>query len=707
MDPILENESAAASDTPTKYGKSKHKHKKKKADPQQDSQRVVGERKKFVVTTLSTSEENETPADRVAQSNIHTVHFGTRGVESQRPHVRSIFKTPDTSRPSSAERDTSSVAKEYETFHGTSSSSPRSSIFDIFRLRRKSDAKKQHSFMQNVKAALGGASKAAEAPELPKEEQNVESPKDSHKKYYHTVTGASSRKSSPMTRVMDIFRSKPQQEINPAAVDSVKKKNKQIRRSSIETTSPTYHKNSYASLDPTQAKQLFREVRGLPKYDPYLSIVQISIGGRDKTRLMLNFFKYHKCYEILPKSAKVIIFDTQFLVRKTFPTLISHGIRSAPLWDASKKMLVGMITVTDFIRILLHYDNENLCIEDLERHNLHNWKKILRPSRKPLCSVGPDQSLHEAINLLNKNRVHRLLMIDAFTGDVLYILSHKRILRFLFVYLNEFPELTFFHKTITDLKIGTYDEIVSVTDNTSIKTAFQLLLDKNISALPVLDENGMLLDVYAKYEVLNLVSEKLYSNLSLTIGEVRIKKKDWEEKLQKCRSSITLYEALEVIVRTESHRLLLVNKDEKLVGIVSLSDILVYLNRIIPTEKKVSSLQEIFRPLEENKVPESSKENENEVITIEVPHLLNFVPKAGETSQQVIQDNEKKGDELDLKEPLDNELCVKEIDGNDTDLKDTSSDPNTNEMSERQNSPSNKEEAPVPNADGPDTQAVS
>ncbi|XP_053625896.1 5'-AMP-activated protein kinase subunit gamma-like [Plodia interpunctella] len=635
MDPILENESATAENI-ARHGK-KHKQKKKRNqnEIQKDIQTVVGEKKKFVVTTLSTTDDKESPSGSVAASNIHTVHFGTRGVESQRPHIRSIFKdrSAETSRPSSSERD-SVEKKEYETFHGTSSS-PRSSIFDIFRIRRKSDAKKYPKPVKPI-----------ETQETSKEQQNAADTKDSHKKYYHTVTGASSRKYSPITRVMDIFnfKSKPHTENNQA--DQGKKKSNTLRRSSIETTSPTYHKNSYASLDPVQAKQIFREVRGLPRYDPYLSIVQISLGGRDKTRLLLNFFKYHKCYEILPKSAKVIIFDTQFLVRKTFPTLISHGIRSAPLWDANKKLLVGMITVTDFIRILLYLEAENLSVEDLERHTLHNWRKILRSTRKQLCCVSPDQSLHEAINLLNKNRVHRLLMVDPQSGDVLYILSHKRILRFLFVYLNEFPELTFFHKTLTDLKIGTFDDIHSVNDDTSIKSAFQLLLEKDISALPILDENGKLIDVYAKYEVLNLVNEKLYSNLSLTIGEVRKKKKDWEEKLQKCRSSITLYEALEVIVRTESHRLLLVNKEDKLIAIVSLSDILQYLNRIIPTEKKVSSLQEIFKPLEENKFAESPKETDNDVISIEVPNIgaeqNKIVPEIDENNlEREVVTNEK------------------------------------------------------------------
>ncbi|XP_011556347.3 5'-AMP-activated protein kinase subunit gamma-2 [Plutella xylostella] len=635
MDPILENE-ASSSETPTKYGKSKHKNKKKKSqDAQSGSQTVVGERRKFVVTKLPVEAKE---AAEAAHNNAHTVHFGTRGAEAQRPHARSLFARPEPARPASAEREP--LPKEYETFHGTSSS-PRSSIFDMFRLRRKSDAKKHQSLIQNVKGALTGASRSTEAPEASKDDPSSEESGKSDKKYYHTVTGASSRKYSPITRVMDIFRSKPHTEDQKPAADPVKKKSgKQPRRSSIGTTSPTYQKNSYASLDPVQAKQLFREVRGLPKYDPYLSIVQISLGGRDKTRLLLNFFKYHKCYEMLPKSAKVIIFDTQFLVRKTFPTLISHGIRSAPLWDSTKKQLVGMITVTDFIRILLHLEAAGTSVDELERHTLHAWKRLLRPSRKPLCVVGPDQSLHEAINYLNKHRVHRLLLVDPVCGDVLYILSHKRILRFLFVYLNEFPELTFFHKNLVELKIGTYDNIVSVTESTSIKTAFQLLLEKDISALPILDENKKLLDVYAKYEVLNLVSEKIYSDLSVTIGEVRNKKKDWEEKLQKCRSSITLYEALEVIVRTESHRLLLVDKEDKLIGIVSLSDILVYLNRIIPTEKKVSSLQELFKPLEENKVTESVKETENEDIVLEVPVLNSTSNGPNKIIAEVSEENE-------------------------------------------------------------------
>jgi hypothetical protein len=54
----------------------------------------------------------------------------------------------------------------------------------------------------------------------------------------------------------------------------------------------------------------------------------------------------------------------------------------------------------------------------------------------PLVSISPDASLFDAIRTLIHNRIHRLPVIDPDTGNVLYILTHKRILRFLFLYVG-------------------------------------------------------------------------------------------------------------------------------------------------------------------------------------------------------------------------------------------------------------------------------
>ena len=51
------------------------------------------------------------------------------------------------------------------------------------------------------------------------------------------------------------------------------------------------------------------------------------------------------------------------------------GVRAAPLWDSSKQQYVGMLTITDFIRILqMYYRNSDERIEELEEHKLETWR---------------------------------------------------------------------------------------------------------------------------------------------------------------------------------------------------------------------------------------------------------------------------------------------------------------------------------------------
>jgi 5'-AMP-activated protein kinase regulatory gamma subunit len=55
---------------------------------------------------------------------------------------------------------------------------------------------------------------------------------------------------------------------------------------------------------------------------------------------------------------------------------------------------------------------------------------------KDLIWIDPDASLFAAIKILIENKIHRLPVIDPELGNVLYILTHKRLLRFLFLYVS-------------------------------------------------------------------------------------------------------------------------------------------------------------------------------------------------------------------------------------------------------------------------------
>ncbi|KAF5282794.1 hypothetical protein FQR65_LT02791 [Abscondita terminalis] len=347
------------------------------------------------------------------------------------------------------------------------------------------------------------------------------------------------------------------------------------RRQSLGTIIP--HRASDAFLDPHHAAILFRDSRGLPVVDPFLEKVNISDLEEDESQIFVKFFKFHKCYDLIPTSAKLVVFDTQLLVKKAFFALVYNGVRAAPLWDSTQQEFVGMLTITDFIKILrMYYKSPNVAMEELEEHKLDTWTQVLKDQR-PLVSISPDASLYDAIKTLIHNRIHRLPVIDPDTGNVLYILTHKRILRFLFLYINELPKPSYMNKTLRETKIGTYDDIEIAYEDTSIIVALKKFVERRVSALPLVDSQGRLVDIYAKFDVINLAAEKTYNDLDVSLKKANEHRNEWFEGVHKCKLEETLFTIMERIVRAEVHRLVVVDESDMVIGMISLSDLLLYL----------------------------------------------------------------------------------------------------------------------------------
>ncbi|KAH8310841.1 hypothetical protein KR044_003186 [Drosophila immigrans] len=416
--------------------------------------------------------------------------------------------------------------------------------------------------------------------------------------YYHTVTAvrphANANQRSPMTKVMDLFRHRSNSAVSEAdkrkarvaahqqqlAVQSAHMRRASAdlekRRASVGAAGRSFRGDG--TLDPHHAAILFRDSRGLPVADPFLEKVNLSDFEEDDSQIFVKFFRFHKCYDLIPTSAKLVVFDTQLLVKKAFYALVYNGVRAAPLWDSEKQQFVGMLTITDFIKILqMYYKSPNASMEQLEEHKLDTWRSVLHNQVMPLVSIGPDASLYDAIKILIHSRIHRLPVIDPATGNVLYILTHKRILRFLFLYINELPKPAYMQKSLRDLKIGTYDNIETADETTSIITALKKFVERRVSALPLVDGEGRLVDIYAKFDVINLAAEKTYNDLDISLRKANEHRNEWFEGVQKCNLDESLYTIMERIVRAEVHRLVVVDEHRKVIGIISLSDILLYL----------------------------------------------------------------------------------------------------------------------------------
>lgn len=57
-------------------------------------------------------------------------------------------------------------------------------------------------------------------------------------------------------------------------------------------------------------------------------------------------------------------------------------------------------------------------------------------------------------------------------------------------------------KTLRDLRIGSYDNIETATEDTSIIMALHKFVERRVSALPLVDIEGRLVDIYAKFDVI-------------------------------------------------------------------------------------------------------------------------------------------------------------------------------------------------------------
>ncbi|XP_060784339.1 5'-AMP-activated protein kinase subunit gamma-1 [Neoarius graeffei] len=298
--------------------------------------------------------------------------------------------------------------------------------------------------------------------------------------------------------------------------------------------------------------------------------------GEPSYDIYTHFLKCHRCYDLIPTSSKLVVFDTTLQVKKAFFALVANGVRAAPLWDTNQQSFVGMLTVTDFIRILHRYYKSPLVqIYELEEHKIETWRELyLQETFKPLVNISPDASIFDAVYSLIKNKIHRLPVIDPVSGNALYILTHKRILKFLQLFVREMPKPAFMKQSLSELGIGTYDNIAFIQPDTPIIKALSVFVDKRVSALPVVDNTGKVVDIYSKFDVINLAADKTYNNLDMSVTEALKHRSEYFEGVMKCRQHETLETIVDRIVKAEVHRLVVVDEDSKIEGIISLSDIL-------------------------------------------------------------------------------------------------------------------------------------
>jgi len=68
--------------------------------------------------------------------------------------------------------------------------------------------------------------------------------------------------------------------------------------------------------------------------------------------------------------------------------------------------------------------------------------------------------------------------------------------------INDLPKPAYLSQSLEELKIGTFENIETVSEETSIILALKKFVERRVSALPMVDQEGRLVDIFAKFDVI-------------------------------------------------------------------------------------------------------------------------------------------------------------------------------------------------------------
>ncbi|KAG6911917.1 hypothetical protein DXG01_000164 [Tephrocybe rancida] len=316
-----------------------------------------------------------------------------------------------------------------------------------------------------------------------------------------------------------------------------------------------------------------------------------------------GFLKGRTSYDAFPVSFRLIVLDTKLNVKKALQCVVS-----APLWNSEKSKFAGMLTVLDIIHLIQYYyhtsyDYAATDVETFRLESLRDIEKELGVATPPLLREHPSSTLYDAAKLLIQTHARRLPLLDSDTETghevIVSVLTQYRLLKF--ISINCHKEVQQLHLSLRKLKIGTYVHssspdsvpeghnpyypIATASLNTPVFDVVHMFSERAISAVPIVDEEGVVVNLYETVDVITLVRLGAYQSLDLTIAEALTQRSPDFPGVVVCTASDSLGTLLQLIKKRRVHRLVVVEGEEeekkggkkgRLLGIITLSDVLRY-----------------------------------------------------------------------------------------------------------------------------------
>jgi CBS-domain-containing membrane protein len=292
-------------------------------------------------------------------------------------------------------------------------------------------------------------------------------------------------------------------------------------------------------------------------------------------------------------------------------------MQAAPLWDPSTCQFVGLLTVTDFIDVLRWYRRTGADVTTLASRSIADILSdsqilstvLLRhipPRRGGVGGKDMQQSIHKHTTTSSVNHHHIFYSADANTTlkqackilhensldflpvlipddmRVLATITYTTILEHLVTHFREQRRL--FDDTVYDLGIGTYHEhVITCHHRQTLAEVLHTLHIHGLSAIPIVDDDQKVKAVYSRSDITFLATatdaQDALSNLDLTLDTILNQQRrdvTTPDALHTCTIRHTLQSIFEYFAQWKFNRLIVIDEEERVIGIVSARDLVAY-----------------------------------------------------------------------------------------------------------------------------------
>ena len=289
-------------------------------------------------------------------------------------------------------------------------------------------------------------------------------------------------------------------------------------------------------------------------------------------------------------------------VAQAFQVLIKNHILSAPVFDYSNDKYYYMFSIKDVVNHAVRVLDDAKFADDeipamtflTEKEHFRNYKvQDIVGQRDKLLEVGTDMSVDKVVELMVKNNVHRVISLNA-DRSLNNIITQSRVVECLVQLFGVSPSLSALGKqTIQDLKLAKMDGIISVNEDDKAVDAFRLMSKHNISGLPVVSADGKLVGNISESDLQAIQSnaaylKQLFQPIREYLADMARHRTDLGPRARPARHLVicdpidSYRQVVEKVVEHKVHRCFVVDAENKLLGVITLHDILSALVKFSP-----------------------------------------------------------------------------------------------------------------------------